>query len=75
MLVHVGLAVAAHRRAQRRVLHQQLQRFGELPAVRVVQPGVALPAVLDQHLGARVGQHRRADRERLERQQRQALVR
>ena len=52
-----------------------LQALDELVAVGVVEAGVALVAVVDQHLAARVGEDRRADGERFQRQQRQALVR
>ena len=74
VLPHVGAAVAAHRGAQAMVGDQQPQALDELVAVGVVQPGVALVAVIDEHLAARVGEDRRADGERLEREQRQALV-
>ena len=50
------------------VRDQQLQRFGELVAIGVVQAGVALPAVLHEDLAPRVRQYGRADRERFERE-------
>ena len=57
------------------VADQQLQRLHELVAIGVVQAGVALLAVIDEHFAAGVGQDRRADGKRLEREERQALVR
>ena len=52
-----------------------LRHSHELVAVGVVEPGVALAAVVDQHFAPGVREDRRADGERLQRQKRQALVR
>src|SRR5436190_12092756 len=71
---HVFAAVAAHRGPELRIAHQQLQTLDEFIAVRVVQAAVAVDRVLDQHGAARVCDDRRADRERLEREERQALI-
>ena len=69
MALDVALPLRAHRGAQRAIPHDQLQRLGEFPPVGIEQTGVAPPAMLDGHLGPRIGQDRRAHRERLERQQ------
>src|SRR5438034_3920375 len=57
------------------VRDEQVQALDELVAVGVVKARVALLAVIDQHLAARVRENRRTDRERLKSQQRPALVR
>ena len=74
VLPDVVAAVAPHRGAQPRVGDEQPQALAELVAVGVEEAGVAAVAVIDQHLAAGVGQDRRADGERLQREQRQALV-
>ena len=75
VIVDVLLAVLSHRRSKRWIAFKELQRFDEFPTVGVEEPGVAPPTVIHEDFGTGVGQHRRADRERLQSQERQALVR
>ena len=75
VLADVVAAVLPHRGAQPLVGDQQRQALDELVAVGVEEAGVAPEAVIHEHVAAGVGEDGRADRERLEREQRQALVR
>ena len=54
-------AIEQIEKARKRVVaHQQLQTLDEFPAVGVIQAGIALAAVVHEHVGPRVGEHRRA---------------
>src|SRR5205807_2181018 len=64
-----------HRSAQRLVANQQLQRFDELVAVGIPESAVAAAAVLDEDGASSVDEDRRSDRQGLEGEKRQALVR
>src|SRR5512141_769869 len=68
-------AVSAHGRAQLVVAQEELQAFDELVAIAVVEPCVALAAVVDEDLAPRVDENRRAGGQALERDDRQALER
>src|SRR5205823_14343464 len=71
----VVATVPAHRGAQALVADEELHRLDELVAIGIPEAAVAAGAMLDQDRASRVDQNRRADRERLEREQRQTLVR
>ena len=58
----VVTTVAAHVRPEPVIGDEQVEALGELVPVGVIEAGVALDAVIDQHLAARVGENRRADR-------------
>ena len=63
----VFLAIAAHGASQPLVTQQKVRGLDEFISIRVEEPGVALQAMVDQYLAARVAQHGRADGHRLER--------
>src|SRR6058998_831467 len=65
-------AAASQGGAQAHVADEQLQALDELVPVGVVETSVAAQAVFDEDRAAGVGENRRADGQRLERQQRQA---
>ena len=74
VLAEILAAVAAERAAQPPVPLDRLERADELAERFVEQPGVAAEALSLEHVAAAVGQHRPAERPRLERDHRQALV-
>src|SRR4029079_11344329 len=75
VLRDVDLPELAHGGAQFGVAEKKLEALDELPPVRVVEAGVTAAAVIDEYFGACVRENRRADREGLQREQRQTFIR
>lgn len=67
--------ITAHGGAQPLVADKKLQTLDELVPIGIVQPAVASDAMLDEHRAAAIGEDWRADRQRLQCEERQALVR
>jgi len=69
----VRLAVSAHCLTQPAVVDQQRETLDEFVPVAVIEAGVAPLTMIGYDVTTGVGQHRRADGECFEREQREAL--